>query len=71
MKHFKIYLFSTAVIISLVLAGNNNLQAQSKKKTLTIEDVELWRNHSVTLSDDGKWFTVLYSLTEKPESKKD
>jgi len=71
MKHFNIYLFSVSVIILLFLAGTNILQAQLNKKTLTIEDVKIWRNHSVTLSDDGKWYTVLYSLTEKPESKKD
>ena len=71
MNHFKISILSAGIIISLSLAGINNLQAQSKKKTLTIEDVELWRNHSLSLSDDGDWYTVLYSLTEKPESEKD
>jgi len=71
MKHFRFCIFFVCIIISFLLAGANNLQAQSKKKALTIEDVELWRNSSVTLSDDGKWYTVLYSLIEKPDSKSD
>jgi dipeptidyl aminopeptidase/acylaminoacyl peptidase len=65
-------LFITVSIIALLsLSGYNELQAQSNKKVLGIEDVKLWRNHSVALSDDGEWYTVLYSLREKPESKKD
>jgi len=71
MKPFKIYLFSVSAIIVFYLTGTTNLLAQSKKITLTLEDVKLWRNHSVTLSDDGNWYTVLYSLTEKPEEKND
>ena len=50
-----------------IFAGTGNIQAQSGKKILRIEDVELWRNNSITLSDDGSWYTVIYSLTEKPE----
>ena len=70
MKQFKTLIFSVVVIL-FSLAGIINLQAQSEKKTLTIEDVEIWRNHSVTLSGDGEWYTVLYSLNEEPESKKE
>lgn len=71
MKHFRFSIFSVCIIISFLFAGANNILAQSKKKTLTIEDVELWRNSSVTLSDDGMWYTILYSLIEKPDSKSD
>ena len=71
MRYLKIHLCSATVMILFFLASTIHLQAQSEKKTLAIEDAKIWRNHSVTLSDDGKWYTVLYSLTEKPESKKD
>jgi len=60
-------MLSISIAISLSLTGINNIQAQSNKKILKIEDIELWRNHSVTLSDDGNWYTVLYTLTETPE----
>lgn len=40
------------------------------KKTITIEDAKLWRQNKVTLSDNGMWYTVLYSLTEKPAQDK-
>lgn len=71
MKHLKINILSFGVIILLFLAGTDNILAQSEKKVLSIEDVELWRNNAVTLSDDGKWHTILYSLREKPDSKSD
>ena len=71
MKHFKNYILTVSVIVSVYLTVTSDLQAQSKNKILTIEDVELWRDHSVTLSDNGEWYTVLYSLTEKPELKND
>ncbi|MEA1878365.1 MAG: prolyl oligopeptidase family serine peptidase [Bacteroidota bacterium] len=70
MKHFRIQLFSACALV-LLAVGAHNLQAQTKKKVLTIEDVELWRSSSVTLSDDGMWYTVLYSLNEKPDLKND
>ena len=70
MKNFKLSTFSAAIFVVSLFAGMANLQAQSEKEILNIEDVELWRNHSLTLSDDGKWYTVLYSLIEKPEQKK-
>lgn len=59
------------ITITLSVTGINNVQAQSDKKVLKTEDVELWRNNTVTLSDDGNWYTVLYSLTEKPEQNGD
>ena len=59
-------------LITLVsILGFNGIQAQSEKKVLGIEDVKLWRSHSVILSDDGQWYTVLYTLREKPEVKQD
>lgn len=75
MKQFKNTLVSVGLLLCAILAGNYNLQAQQQKDILTIEDVKLWRTHSLTLSNDGNWYTVLYSLMEKPEpenaSKKD
>ena len=63
MKHF--ILFSIAILLTIV--GNHTLQAQSKKKPLTIEEVRSWRGNSVTLSDNGQWYTTHYSLFDKPE----
>lgn len=70
MKHLRLITFFICSI-SFIITGMNNLQAQSKKKILSIEDVKLWRTSSVRLSDDGKWYTVLYSLSEKPDSEND
>ncbi|MEN8154990.1 MAG: prolyl oligopeptidase family serine peptidase [Acidobacteriota bacterium] len=60
------------IIISLVLTGLIAGQTIAGKgtKTITSEDAKLWRSHSVTLSDNGIWYTVIYSLTEKPDPKK-
>lgn len=66
----KIILF-LSLIITFSLLGLNDLQAQSEKKILEIEDVKLWRTHAVTLSDNGEWYTVLYSLREKADAKPD
>ncbi|MCK5147662.1 S9 family peptidase [bacterium] len=71
MKSFKNRFLSTFMLIPLIFAGTHYLYAQSSPKTITIEDVKKWRHHSITLSDDGMWYTVLYSLTEKPEAGKD
>lgn len=55
------------IILSLVVPGQG--YATSNKKVITIEDIKLWRSHSVTLSDNGRWYTVLYTLIEKPDPK--
>ena len=57
------------LIVLLTFIFANFIFPQLKKQTLAIEDIKLWRKHSVTLSDDGNWYTVLYSLTEKPDEK--
>ncbi len=62
---------SISIIIILTFAGNNQLNAQSKKESLSFDDVRQWRTSSVTLSDDGEWYTKLYSLFDKPETQKD
>lgn len=67
----KKFILAIIVLITFTSSGINHLQAQSEKKVLGIEDVKTWRSHSVTLSDDGQWYTILYSLTEKPVAKKD
>lgn len=71
MKTSTKFLISISLFITLSLPGYQNLQAQSDKKVLGIEDVKLWRTNSVTLSDNGAWYTVLYSLIEKPDAKED
>ncbi|MEM7373683.1 MAG: prolyl oligopeptidase family serine peptidase [Bacteroidota bacterium] len=62
---------SWSFIIFLTIAYNHQLHAQSKKTSLSFEDIQQWRTHTVTLSDDGAWYTVRYSLSDKSESKKD
>ncbi len=51
----------------LLIAITSSIYSQTEKKIITFDDAKLWRNHSVTLSDNGEWYTVLYSLIEKPE----
>ena len=65
------FIISFSAIILLCLSGYDDACAQSNKKVLNIEDAKQWRNHSVTLSDNGQWYTMLYSLNEKSESEKD
>lgn len=67
----KKFMVSLSILVAFFLSGYNELQAQTEKKVLGFEDVKLWRNHAVKLSDNGEWYTVLYSLTEKAEAKKD
>jgi len=57
----------TCLFVLLATIGFNFGYSKSKKQIITIQDVKLWRSHSVTLSDNGKWYTVLYSLVEKPK----
>ena len=54
----------------LFVVITSNIYSQTEKKIITLDDAKLWRNHSVTLSDKGEWYTVLYSLNEKPEIAK-
>ena len=70
MKQFKNILVSVGFLLCIISSSNYNLQAQQQKDILTIEDAKLWRTHSVTLSNDGNWYTVLYSLIEKPDPVK-
>ncbi len=71
MKYFFTSAINIFITIILLCTGINDVKAQSgaSKKILRLEDVELWRNSSVSLSDDGNWYTVIYSLTEKPEKE--
>jgi dienelactone hydrolase len=57
-------------IILLILAGIGQVYAKTNKKVIYLDDVKLWRNSKVTLSDNGEWYTVLYSLAERPIKKK-
>lgn len=61
------------VISLLFIVGIDQLRAQSKskKESLSFEDIRQWRRHTATLSDNGEWYTILYSLYDKPKAKKD
>jgi dipeptidyl aminopeptidase/acylaminoacyl peptidase len=56
------------VLILISFCSSLMAQATPPQKTVTLEEMKTWRNNSVTLSDDGKWYTVLYTLTEKPKA---
>ena len=71
MKCLKGSFITVSIIFLIAFSGISNVNAQSSKKILNVEDVELWRNNSVTISDDGNWYTVLYSLSERPEQNND
>jgi len=53
------------ISISFALSGQTN------KDPLSFDDLRQWRKHSVTLSDNGEWYTTLYSLRDKPEEAQD
>ncbi len=63
------FLLSAAILVSAT--GNNQLLAQSKKEALSFDDIRQWRIHSATLSNNGEWYTILYSLYDKPSAKLD
>ena len=63
-----IYLIAS---ILFIISANNQLNAQAKKLPLSFEDIRQWRTHSVTLADNGEWYTTLYSLFDKPEAQND
>ncbi|MEO1214231.1 MAG: prolyl oligopeptidase family serine peptidase [Bacteroidota bacterium] len=65
------YVSLLSLIILFSFGGNNTLIAQNQKEALSLEDVRKWRTHSVSLSDDGNWYTKLYRLIDKPESLED
>ncbi|WP_299522969.1 prolyl oligopeptidase family serine peptidase [Winogradskyella sp.] len=65
------HLFQTILFLLYCVLGNFQTIAQSKKEPLSFNDVRQWRTHSITLSDNGEWYTKLYSLFDKPESEKD
>lgn len=67
----KKFIFTVTVVITFSFLGFNQIQAQSEKKSLDFKDVKLWRNHDVSLSDNGQWYTILYRLNEKPMAEKD
>ncbi len=67
----KRFFITLSIIITFSLLGNKEIQAQSEKKILGIEDVKLWRSNAVTLSENGEWYTVLYTLREKPDAEQD
>lgn len=62
----------TSLILLLLILLSSVLIAQTEpqQKTITLEEMKTWRNSSVTLSEDGKWYTVLYTLLEKPDEDK-
>ncbi|MEL6655761.1 MAG: prolyl oligopeptidase family serine peptidase [Bacteroidota bacterium] len=47
------------------------LIGQTEKSVLSFDDIRQWRTHSVTLADNGEWYTTLYSLSDESESPAD
>lgn len=59
------------LFISLLTLNLSGVAAKARElKTVALEDLKTWRESAVSLSDDGNWYTVLYSLLEKPEAAK-
>jgi len=69
MKQFKTTLRRACFLFTFIALAVN-LYGQAEKKKLEIDDVMQWRSHSVALSNDGNWYTVSYSMTEKPDAEK-
>jgi len=69
MKKTNSSIATTWLLLIALFALTFNTQAQQTKDTLTLEDAKLWRSHSTSLSDDGSWYTVQYSLLEKADAK--
>ena len=53
------------------MASTSSLSAQPNKQALSFDDARQWRTHSVSLSDDGAWYTKRYSLYDDPDSDQD
>lgn len=67
LRFLRIYILLSVIVFPSF--GNNELFAQINKEPLPLEDIPLWRTHSLTLSDNGKWYTALYSFIDKPADK--
>ena len=65
------YWIFLSVLCTCLTVRNNELKAQSSLEELSFDDVRRWRTHSVKLSDNGEWYTTLYSLFDKPETTAD
>lgn len=65
------YWIFLSVISTCLSVGGNVLLAQTKLEEISFDDVRQWRTHAVTLSDNGRWYTTLYSLFDKPEAAQD
>ena len=59
------------ILVVLLSLGCHQILAQSNKEPLSFDDIRQWRSHSVSLSDDGNWYTTSYSLLDEPESTRD
>ena len=68
MKTSYLYLLASLII---GLLPNKFLTAQTEKDVLTIDEMRQWRKHAVTMSEDGAWYTVLYSLVDEPTETAD
>lgn len=65
----KIFRLSATLLFTLVTV--NQVIAQTHKEPLSIADARQWRTHSVTLADNGAWFTTNYSLIDRAKSALD
>ncbi|MEL6675069.1 MAG: prolyl oligopeptidase family serine peptidase [Bacteroidota bacterium] len=57
------------MILVLIMAVPALLHAQ--KESLSFQDLRYWRTHAVSLSDNGAWYTKLYSLSDQSKAEKD
>ena len=58
-------------IILLTTVFNSRMCAQVPRDTLSFDDIRMWRTHTATLSDNGEWYTIRYSLIDEPETETD
>ncbi|MEM6377801.1 MAG: hypothetical protein AAF705_06295, partial [Bacteroidota bacterium] len=75
LKNEKLYSTKYSIAFYLMVLfttiGTLPLKSQTEKIPLSFEDARQWRTHTVTLSDDGQWYTTLYNLFDKPDTKVD
>ncbi len=68
---FAFAFFLACSTLGTIQGQTNEGSNASEKSLVTMPDVTLWRNHSVTLSNDGNWHSVEYrpSTSDKFEDK--
>ena len=60
-----------SLTLLLSISISSQLIGQTEQSVLSFDDIRQWRTHSVTLTDNGEWYTTLYSLFDESESPAD